>query len=103
MKLEWNVYWYDPNAHKMTIRNVFNLSTKFQRELDRVKEYLWDEELFSRELNAACAYCFWAKCEHEIQLSPWPSGEEKEFVKIDVYHQLKLNWDKFVDYVRENI
>lgn len=105
MELEWNVYWYDSNAHKMIIQNVFNLSVKFQRELNRIKEYYsgWSKELFSRELNDACAYCFWSKCEHEILIGPWVGGDEKESVKIDVYHQLKLNWDKFVDYVWENI
>lgn len=42
-------------------------------------------------------YYFWSKTEWEVIVSPWvgKGGDEK----IDVYDQLKLNWDKFVDYV----
>lgn len=105
MELVWNVYWYEPNSHKIVSRNVFNLSSKFQRELDTLKTHRhdWRKEYFSLELKKACQYCFWAKCEYEILIGPWVGGEENDFVKIDVYSQLMLNWDKFSHYVWENI
>lgn len=42
-------------------------------------------------------YYFWSKCEWEIIICPWVGKADD--IKIDVYDQLMLNWDKFVDYV----
>lgn len=43
-------------------------------------------------------YYFWSKCEWEIIISGWPPRDDFNDAKIDVYDQVKLNWDKFVDY-----
>ena len=29
----------------------------------------------------------------------WCGGNGKEAVKIDIYRQVMMNWDKFIDYV----
>lgn len=83
---------------------------------------------FEAELGRAAMYNFWAKCEYEIVLTSWPYGVNKSNIekaakeledyalrwghyplrvgidlevseKIDIYDQLRLNWDRFVDYV----
>lgn len=103
--MEWNVYWWDPNAKEIRVQNVFNLSIKFQHELDELKRKKNEisEEHFSRELNFAAKYCFWSKCEHEIWVSDWMSDTKDGGKKIDVYDQLRLNWDDFADYVWRNL
>lgn len=46
-------------------------------------------------------YYFWSKCEWEVLLTSWVHGgrDDAPELKIDVYYQLKMNWDHFVDYV----
>ena len=88
-----------------------------------VKEY--KEKVFAEELKNAIQYQYWARCEYEVVITSWPpylTMEEmdrlnKEEVregryrvcpemeiaeKIDIYDQVRLNWDVFVDYVWNN-
>ena len=39
----------------------------------------------------------WSKCEYEIILSPWTGRADD--IKIDIYDQIMMNWNSFVDYV----
>lgn len=101
--MAWYILWYNPNLKQIELRNVFNLSVKFNQELQtlsKVKDTITFEE-FSNQLRSAAKYCFWSKCEYEILVSPWASkGEDK---KIDVYYQLALNWPQFAQYTFSNI
>lgn len=95
--MEWNVYWFDPNQKEIIVRNVFKLSVKFNEELDRLREnHVKDFSTFSEELRHAAMYCYWSKCEHEICVCDWM--EQEYGMKIDVYDQLRLNWDAFSAY-----
>ena len=47
-------------------------------------------------------YYFWSKCEWEIILSDWPPSDTFCKEKIDVFDQVMLNWDIFVDYIWNN-
>lgn len=102
-ELVWNVYWFDPNEKKFKTRNVFQLSSRFNEELDALKTErpLMTKQEFSAELAKIARYCYWAKCEYELWLCDFPAEQEK--IKIDVFYQLSLNWERFVDYVWENI
>lgn len=125
MKLEWNVYVKEQEA--ICVRNVFDLSSRFNDSLDKLrkeyfKSHLGDFEWFSKELKSIAMYSYWGKCEYEIGLTSWPSYVTREAVKnvedtlsgnialfpkiyekIDVYNQLKLNWNQFAKYVFDNI
>jgi len=41
-------------------------------------------------------YYMWSKCEYEIILSPWTGRADD--IKIDVYDQIMMNFNSFVDY-----
>lgn len=125
MKLEWNVYVKEQET--IYVRNIFNLSSRFNDSLDKLrkeylKSHLEDFEWFSKELRSIVMYSYWAKCEYEIGLTSWPSYVTREAVKnvedtpsgnimlfpkiyekIDIYDQLKLNWNQFARYVFDNI
>lgn len=47
-------------------------------------------------------YHFWAKCEWEVIISSWPQSDGWE-IKIDVWEQIKANFDLVVDIVMEAI
>ena len=103
-----------------------DLSTK---ELNKYNKYMeaFEDEALRRE----CSYYFWSKSEYEIVLTSWPPYMEVEDIdklkqeveehdskwnwkqqkvnvpltiakKIDIYEQLRLNWDAFKRYIFEH-
>lgn len=99
--LEWNVYLDDINKRKIIIFNVFK-HWAFYEDLKKIIKKYTDIKDFSEELRKICIYYFWSKCEYEIILTCWPKWDKFKEEKIDVYSQLNLNWDKFVNYIWEN-
>ena len=88
----------------------------------------WDESykntVFTDEVQRALSYYFWARAEYEVIITSWPPFVEKDEViklqqeldktqyrhvvnlsfekKIDIYDQVRLNFDRFIDYLWEN-
>lgn len=102
--LVWNVYHRDINRNKIDIYNVFN-HYSFSEEAAKLLKKKLTREKFSEELKGWAMYYFWSKCEWEVIITSWPPHIKENKLdigeKIDVYDQLALNWDKFVDYVYE--
>lgn len=106
--MQWNVYYHDFNRRKITTFNVFDhgrfcadlakLARQRKKGDDGKTHYISKEE-FTKGMKSLLMYYYWSKCEWEIVIGPWVGDYEKEAVKIDVYDQLKLNFDIFVDYV----
>ena len=128
--LEWNVFRHDFNKKEIVTYNVLN--NGIIDELKKKKEKCDSKEKFSEELKRTMMYYFWCKSEHEVVVCSWPvyvdmkeldrlNSEKEENIKnygrepyrlwadptigskIDIYKQLEINWDKFLDYVWENI
>lgn len=59
-------------------------------------------EAYEQILDRECMYYYWSKCEWEVIVSAWPprDGSDK---KIDVYSQLKANWEQFKNIVIEDL
>lgn len=93
----WNVFRYDINSNGICKYNIFSHSG-FTKDAHRLlKENVLKEEL-SKALRRSLAYHFRARCEHEIIITSNPVYFDVGR-KIDVYQQMMLNWDAFVDYV----
>lgn len=95
--LEWNVFYYDSRTKEIKISNVFNHS-KYKKEVEELLQQCTSLEDFSDELKNITAYYFWSKCEWETVIHPWV-GDEKAAKKVDVFWQLKNNWDRFIEYL----
>ena len=122
--LEWNVFRYDFNARKIETYNVFNHGSFYN---DVMKIPRKNKLEFAEKLRREAQYYFWSKCEMEIVMTSWPpyideseyqrlTKERNEHIekrgdaprvlnvcttvgsKIDIYEQLMLNWDMFVEY-----
>lgn len=96
--MEWYVYRHYWNSNKIEPYNIFNHGG-FMKD---VKEYLKscsDKVDFADRLRSSLMYYYWSKCEWEVLVSPWVESKHRHGLKVDVYDQVKLNWDKFVDYV----
>ena len=99
--LEWNVYIENINKRMITTFNVFE-HCSFYKDLKKEIKIYENIEEFSDRLRKIVMYYFWSKCEYEIILTCCPKWDKFKEEKIDVYSQLNLNWDKFVNYIWGN-
>ena len=99
MSLKWYVIYDDWNARKIGPYNIFKHSEFHKEVQEHLKKYADDKEKFVKELRASLMYYFWAKAEWEVVVGPWICSTAEKALKIDVYDQVMLNWDVFVDYV----
>lgn len=99
--LKWMAYYYSTSKNEVVPINIFQHS-RFNDDVtaDVLNKKLTDKDEFAKKLRSNLMYYFWSKCEYEIVLSPWcgVSTEDKD-IKIDIYDQVFLNWDIFLNYV----
>ena len=93
----WNVYIYNINSGKIETYNIFNHGT-FNMYCRKAIEESATKEEFAEQLKNELRYYFWSKCEWEIEIVDW-MGYQKSGLKTDVYKQVMLNFDAFVDYL----
>lgn len=100
--MEWNVYHYNSNKNKIELYNIFD-HYSFNKYIKKAARECFIKEDFIEQLQSELRYYFWSKAEWEVLVSPWVGGDrEKDTVKIDVYDQVMMNWDKFTEYVWNN-
>lgn len=118
-KLVWNVYIEEGNQIKEY--NIFSHGYFAERVME-IAGQVKSKNKFAERLRSILAYYFWAKSEMEIVMTdrPYISKDELERLKgieckyrtsvnleierkIDVYSQVRMNWDVFVDYVWYNL
>lgn len=89
----WNVIAVRNN--KVVNWNVFdhwNFYEDFQKWLkdtDNIDDFEYEMERETR-------YYFWSRCEYEIVVRDMFDQAEK---KVDIYSQLRANWDRFISYL----
>lgn len=97
--MEWNVYYFDINKKKIEVFNIFD-HCSFLKWIKKDLKNIKDKDEFAKALKSNLMYYYWAKAEWEVIIAPWVGGDrDKCAEKIDVYDQVMLNWDTFVDYV----
>ena len=96
MNLEWNVWGNDLNTNKIKPFNIFNPYSFNKAVTDIFSKRLRMDE-FEEMIDKEAMYYFWCKTEYEVEIGGLFEREEK--TKIDIYSQLKLNWDRFIDYL----
>ncbi len=98
-KLEWNVIYNENNSRdKIGLFNVF-YHIRFNDDVKKHLKKCQTKAELSEALKHSAMYYFWSKSEWEIVISPLCERDDKRWVKVDVYWQLEINWDLFVDYV----
>lgn len=121
MMLEWNVYVKDMNRGEIKSYNIFHHG-RFMHEIEElIESYGGTKEDFSEQVKRTLMYYFGFKCEWETVITSWPpyiTEEELDRLntemdrkyyslsprleaaeKIDVYQQVMLNWNRFIDYL----
>ena len=127
--LTYYVYVENINRRKIEKYNVLNDGI-VEEILKRTKGF--DKKAFAAEVDRILRYHFWSRAEWEVILTDWPTHistdelvrlnnevdkYEKEYSrepysmcvnlkteeKIDVYDQVTMNWNIFIDYLWENL
>lgn len=99
--IHWNVYYENVNRRRIEVIDLFDtwyMSKECPKILKACGE---DKSKFEDMLEDILKYQYWARCEYEVILTGWPKPSKDTFkeLKIDIYNQVTLNWDAFVDYV----
>ena len=97
--MEWNVYVENFNTRRIEKYNIFKHYSFLKDcvKFAKIKDITKQE--FAEKVKRSLSYFFWCKCEWEIILSAWPPREDFREEKIDVYSQVCLNFDIFIDYL----
>ena len=101
-ELVWNVFVGDFNGKRIERYNIFRHGSFYADVKKYAKKYKDDREKFEEEIKRSLMYYYWSKCEWEIILSGWPNKEGFHEEKIDVYDQVMMNWEVFINYLWEN-
>lgn len=121
--LSWNVYLEDFNRKEIVVYDIFK-GKYFEGIAKDIKERVSSKELFAEEFRLKLMHRFWSRSEYEVVITSWPPYVHQEEIerlanedvkyyrtnvnlsvgrKIDIYDQIMLNWQQFIDYVWNNI
>ena len=101
----WNVYVSNFNRKEIEVYNIFDHGGFYKDCVKAKKKFKDDKEGFTNEVRISLHYYFWSKCEWEIILGHWPSGEFYEMRKSLKIGELKdaLNYEKMPrPWIKEN-
>lgn len=126
----WNVYREDCNRGAVVKYNIFDHSG-FAQDINKLLKQNISKDEFAEQLKLSLRYYFWGKTEYEVVITSWPvyiyrseldrlNTEYEEYnnkwghypydinivpnvgKKIDIYSQVMMNWEQFVEYVWSN-
>jgi hypothetical protein len=99
--MEWNVYVHNINRDRIEKYNVFEHSS-FIKYLKKACEECESKDMLAEKIKSELRYYFWSKSQWELIISPWVGYSKPFNIKVDVYDQVMMNFDIFVDYVWKN-
>ena len=99
MALEWNVWISDWNNKCIKTHNVFHHYRLIEDLKKYYRKYPNNKEAFLDEIRKSLMYFYWSKCEWEIILDHWVGPRDAEKKKIDVWDQIRINWEPFSEYL----
>ena len=94
----FNVLIWDINGNKLTTTDVLPY---FRDEYKCVKKDKRPQTIneWKEFIKSWGMYQYWARCEYEIIVSPWPTQNKN--VKIDVWYQISNNIDIIAEILYE--
>lgn len=129
--LAYYVYVENINRRKIEKYNVLN-DAIIDEIIERTKDFPGDKKAFAEQVEQIMMYHYWSRSEWESVLTSWPPNMRLEELirlnqeveesqqkygqepyaltvslttaeKIDVYDQIVMNWNIFIDYAWENL
>lgn len=100
--MRWNVFRIRCGDKGPSCFNIFDHGG-FRKDICEITKRCKEKDEFAEEVRKSLMYYFWCKCEYEVLISPWPYNPERDkMTKVDVYWQIRNNWDAFIAYVWEH-
>jgi hypothetical protein len=128
--LSWKVLREDFNKGTIEYYDIFK-GGHWQEIIESLMHSCKSKEEFSAELRKKLMYQYWSRSEYEVVVTSWPPYIKVENIeemksevekhnsecnweqvrisptltvakKIDVFEQLNMNWEQFINYVWEN-
>lgn len=129
--LSWKVIWDDINKHEIGTYDLFK-SGYWERVARELKQTFPNRKEWENRFRTKLMSQYWCRSEYEVIVASWPPSIEiaelerlnsevrryeenyehkpyrvtphiEKAEKIDIYSQLEMNWDIFIDYVWRNI
>ena len=105
-RIEWMTAW-DKNDKPFYSKDI-EYNKKALRKFNKMD---FDSQLkfvFEKEVRSYLRYYFGSKCEWEIVVTTWPArlidaSELEVSQKLDVYEQVMMNWQPFIEYLERNL
>ena len=95
--LKWNTIIY--NNGKIEYFNIFR-NILFREAIEEIfKTPEQSREEIEEQVKRKAQWQFWSRCEYEVMISEWPPSPKDKTYKLDVFEQLKANWERFIDYI----
>lgn len=99
--LHWNVLNHDFNRNEIVKYDIFS-HAGFVKDLKKADRKAKSDKEFLDEVKRSLQYYFWAKAEHEVLVKGLFDHKNESLLKIDVFVQIKMNWDRFAEYLLAN-
>ena len=96
--MKWFAYRHNINTQEIEPFNIFD-HAGFRSDIERYLKTCKDKEDFAERVKSSLMYYYWSRSEWEIIISPWCGGRHTQDRKIDVYSQVALNWEHFIEYL----
>ena len=101
--INWTVYIENINAkNRIAKHNVFDHGGFFEDCKKNYKKNRNNKDAFLDQLRRNLSYRYRFKSEWEVVVKPKYSQCERNEIKIDVYQQVRMNWERFCEYVWAN-
>lgn len=99
-ELTWNVYIGNATHGTIEEYNIFS-HDYFLDGLKKISRAYKDtqREEFCEHMRKELLYYFWGRVQWEVIIDHWPPKDDFHDKKVDVYEQVRLNWEPFCDYV----
>lgn len=99
--LHWKVFGHDFNKNEIIDYDVFS-HIGFVEDLKKADRKAKSDKEFLDEVERSLQYYFWTKAEHEVLVKGLFDDKNESQIKIDVFGQIQMNWDRFAEYLLAN-
>lgn len=98
-EMHWRVFVENFNRKRIEEYDIFDHHGFAEDVMKAYRKHRNDFDAFAEKVRCLLLYYYFSKCEWEIVVSPWLSSGRVPERKVDVYEQVMLNWDAFIEYV----
>lgn len=98
-EMHWRVFVENFNGKRIEEYDIFEHQGFAENVRKAYRKHRNDFDAFAEKVRGSLIYYYRSKCEWEIVVSSWISSGRVPERKVDVYEQVMLNWDVFIEYV----